>query len=236
MDDASTRSSLVNPALRDLAKARTVYYAKPVANYLASLGCREPDLSDLSRTILEELATTLLSQYDPRTPFRPFFTAFIVRVYTEHRAKRRKRQPASAPPGAPTQQLPEVLLDGMRGYARQIHDQFRREAPQELQAACEMLHAWIIDGERQDRLAHRWQVADRTVRTRLGEASDALAQWIDRRLHPDDRDELVALAIKHGMAMRREEVENIRDWLSHASRDKRKRALLLLWYIHQQGR
>jgi DNA-directed RNA polymerase specialized sigma24 family protein len=238
MSEASTHSSM----LRDRRRSGDawLYYRRPVEQYLRGLGCAEQDIEDLTHEILIRLQTVVLLNYDPKQSFRPYLKATIRNCYFSHlrsgaRATALVDEPAaratdeSSPPPTRDEAEPgEILLD----YARQVYDQFAADAGRS--PGIRMLHAWMLSGDKQERLAAAWKLSDRQVRAHMARAADDLSAWMRARLNPDDLAELVALARRKGVHIDLKP-GTIRGLFNHLSKQKRLQALLVLSLIHQRS-
>jgi DNA-directed RNA polymerase specialized sigma24 family protein len=238
MSEASTHSSMLRGRRSGEA---WLYYRRPVEQYLRGLGCAEQDREDLTHEILIRLQTFVLLHYDPAQPFRPYLKATIRNFYFGHlrsrpRATALAEEPAARPPDDASEVPPsddgldpnEALLE----YARQMYDQFAAEAGP--RPGIRMLHAWMLGGDKQDRLAAAWKMSARQVRAHLASAADELAAWMRSRLNPDDLAQLVALARRKGVNIDLKP-GTIRGLFNHLSKQKRLQALLVLSLIHQRA-
>src|SRR5579862_9125353 len=131
MDDASTHSSMLGAPGAVDASSSWVYYQQPVRNYLRGLGCCEQDLDDLTHDALIKLQTSIILNYDPQRPFRPYLKAVIRNIFFDRlRALAPGRPVCRFAPRADEES--RVLADGLLEYARQIYEHFAIDAPQPL--------------------------------------------------------------------------------------------------------
>ncbi len=238
MDDASTRSSMLRGERTDRRDASWLYYHQPVQNYLRGLGCPAQDIDDLCHEILIKLQTSIVLNYDSSRPFRPYFKAAIRNLYFSHlrahpRADAKPVEDLAAARADDADDPPESFPYSLAEYARQVYDLFAGEAAPHLATGIAMLHAWVIDGVKQGELAAAANLTDRQVRNLLCQAADALAQWMQDKLHREDLDELAGLARRKGIILDLGS-GGYRDLFSHMSRRKRTRALMILAIIYRQ--
>ncbi len=237
LDDASTRSSILRDREGRRPLSTWLYYQMPVQNYLRGLGCREQDIEDLCHEILIKLQTYIVLNYDPARPFRPYFKAAIRNFYFNHlraNAGVTLQPEPDAEDLAPTPVEADSVASGLVDYARHVYDLFAADAGQKLAVGIRMLHAWIIDGAKQEELATAYELTDRQVRNHLAGAADALAEWMQLRINQEDLDELAGLAKTKGLSFELD-VGGIRGLFSHMSKRKRVRTLLILAIIYRQN-
>jgi DNA-directed RNA polymerase specialized sigma24 family protein len=235
MHQATTYSSVLRLNNITWPWSGWMYYHKPVLNYLRGLGCRRQDVEDLAHEILIKLQTEIALKYDSARPFRPYFKAAIRNFYLNHlRAQRGMLTlPALDADGPAAPADDSVEGGGLLDYARYLYDLFAAEADERAAVGIGMLRSWLIDGARQDELAHRRGITDRQVRKHLTTAADSFTAWMDARVNPADLDELATLAKSHGT---RFDVgpRGIRGLFTHLSQRKRMRALMILAMIYRQ--
>jgi RNA polymerase sigma factor (sigma-70 family) len=231
MQEASTHSSLMRPHAE---AARWLYYQTPVRNYLVGLKCPEQDLDDLTHEVLIKLQTHIVTRYDASRPFRPYFKAAIRNLYFNHLRNRTKAADAAREADERrSHPHDDSLMDALRDYAKQVYEMFSADAPEKLKPSVQMLHAWFIDGLKQEEVAKRWGMTGRQVRTHLDRAADHLANWMQRRINAED---LQALADAAESAADELPPCSLRDLFSHVSQRKRKRVLLILSTIYRKRR
>jgi DNA-directed RNA polymerase specialized sigma24 family protein len=236
MEEASTQSSMLREAANRHGPRSWTYYEKPVRNYLRSLGCRDQDLGDLTNDILIRLQTHLLTNYDASRPFRPYFKMAVRNFYFSHRRETvmDRRMLASDELEQVSDKSTDLPLSGLLEYAEQAYDVFAADASVELAAGIQLLQQWLISGKTQDMLAAFAGVTQRQVRTRIGRAADALAEWMSSRIHNEDLEELVHFAKTSGIEIDLE-LSAIRSLFTHLSKQKRIRTLLLLSLIYRNS-
>jgi RNA polymerase sigma factor (sigma-70 family) len=185
MHQATTYSSVLRLNNITWPWSGWMYYHKPVMNYLRGLGCRKQDVEDLAHEILIKLQTEIALKYDPQRPFRPYFKAAIRNHYLNH--LRAQRGVLTLPPeevdGTAAADAAEDA-GGLLDYARYLYDVFAAEADERYAVGIGMLRLWLIDGAKQDELAHRRGITDRQVRKHLTAAADAFTAWMDARVNP----------------------------------------------------
>jgi DNA-directed RNA polymerase specialized sigma24 family protein len=232
MDEASTHGPMLSSQSADDASSRWTYYQQPVRNYLKGLGCSPQDLDDLTHDSLIKLQTSIILNYDPQRPFRPYFKAVIRHVLFD---RLRSLAPARAAGGTAPRADEEshVLVDGLLEYARQIYELFALDAPRPVAAGVGMLHAWLIQDQGQDALAGRWNLSARQIRTQIGRAADALSAWMQDRIHHQDLASLAAIARRQGIELDLG-MADIRGLFTHISKRKRIRALMILALIYRK--
>jgi DNA-directed RNA polymerase specialized sigma24 family protein len=233
MDDASTHGPMLSSQSPVDASSRWIYYQQPVRNYLKGLGCSPQDLDDLTHDSLIKLQTSIILNYDPQRPFRPYFKAVIRHVLFD---RLRSLAPGRAAVGTAPRADEEshVLVDGLLEYARQIYEHFALDAPPTVAAGVGMLHAWLIQDLGQDELAGRWSLSARQIRTQIGRAADALSAWMQDRIHPRDLVSLATIANRQGIDLDLG-MADIRGLFTHISKRKRIRALMILALIYRKS-
>jgi RNA polymerase sigma factor (sigma-70 family) len=236
MDDAATNKGILLPRRPEAgSRAKWLYYEHPVRNYLKGLGCPEQDIDDLTHEVLIRLNGCIVDKYDPSRPFRPYFKAAIRNCYFKHlRARSRAANAAEEEAEAPNEpESGSLLLQALPEYARQVYECFTESVDPQLAPGVRMLHSWIILGAKQEQLAQAWRMTARQVRTHIARAADALADWMQLKINPEDLEDLEILA--HTQGVRCElGLANVRGLFSHLSKRKRLRVLLILAIIYRK--
>jgi DNA-directed RNA polymerase specialized sigma24 family protein len=234
MENAITNGSTIRQDRTAWAKSRWLYYENPIRNYLKGLGCPAEELDDLVHDLLIRLQTYIILHYDPARPFRPYLKKAIRSFYFNYLKANKQGPPVAKVPVAHVEDPTELLNAGLVEYARKVYECFAATAEPRLQVSIKMLAEAVIYGARQEQLAANYGISERQIRSHMMRAADALATWMDARIHREDLEALAERAQRLGVKVNLH-ISTIRGLFSYLSREKRTRALLALTLIYQQN-